>query len=1032
MQESKTKLSVFIPVYNGQETIERALDSILLQDVDFKFEIIVIDDKSTDDTKKILQEYQRKRNNIRVFENEKNMGKGFSVIKAYKAASGDYFHVLDSDDYFISYNKLQKQVEFLDKNPDYVAVAHNSIMLYKNNTLGFVSNLLQKRSYSYEEAVTNKFYFHTSSFMYRKIAEELPDIFLLEPMRGDSGLFFFHVFNSKKKVMYFSDISSVYNFHGSGIWSGMANKEKYALTVEMYKIYLERIIIDESSMEYRFWENKLQILLQQGQYIPPKRNIKTIEEVLLNCLDNLKKVYLPTVRHEAFKGMYCLRIVDELCEACGRIILHTQNHKLSSRNYNHDKIAILVSGFSPDGGGVFKEINELVKIFLEEGKFIEIYSSKQIESDRSVIEKYFNNSRVSYFEVNEWDSLSNKIKYLINALFISSPGRIYPFISHHDVVLNSVLQRGLGGSITIDYVFDHGLSTGINNSSIDKIIIKTISQAEALKKIIPTEKFIFLPPFVDDAYNQNPFQPLKNGMITTASASARQYKIDSNYRYAFEDLIPKVLLQTQGKHIHFGPLDRQFKNSILRNIEHLSGKKENFIQFDWVDNFSESLVENGVDLFIASFPIPSARILVEVMMAGIPIIYHTSEDALMTQSGDFCDKNQFCWKTPDELLSIVSQITEHELISKSKSSRLYYEMNNCREQARKRIIEEPNQKVEVYNTQRIEIIDLSETEFFKYDNSLFTNREKQNNRDNSSYVNGEKSAFIRRLRMKIKNILRRVLPTPARTFHGRIDEVINQLNELNQSMRLLQSRIDQTNESIGRIRGLLGENDIGKLTSEIMWAQIYNNTIENSDWLINKSVSPGRWAVGYPLLYVMFKVLEEEKPKRILELGLGQSTKIISQYADYMDDCVHDVVEHDEDWIAHFTKTNSLSNNTKICLLEMVSKKFENSDDNVFQYRGFRERFKNKKFDFIFVDGPIGTTLGEYSRVDLLTILPDCLSKTFIIIIDDTQRKGESHTAKHVMEILTKKEINYNSKEYYSLKHFYVISSIDHRFINSV
>lgn len=1057
-------------MYNEQETIGRALDSVLLQDTDFKFEVIVVDDKSTDGSAKVVQEYMKQFENIRLLQNNKNMGKGFSIMKAYEAALGEYFHILDADDYFISYNKLQKQVDFLDNNTDYVAVAHNSLMLFNDGQVSFISKVLQQRIYSYEEAVSQKFYFHTSSYMYRKIEQKLPDIFLIESMRGDSGLFFYHVFKSKKKVMYFPDISSVYHIHGQGIWSGMTNEEKYSLIVDLFRTYLDKIIVDKSMTEYKAVEDILNGLIEKGEFIPPEYDKKSIDEVLNYCRNNAAKIYSPTIRKEAFKGMYGMKIVDQLCEACGRIILHNRGRQLTNRDFNKDKIAILISGFSPNGGGVFREIRELIGILINEGRSIEIYSSNQINSDKSVLTTHFNNPKIKYIEIDESDSYSKQVEYLIDTLYESSPERIYLFVSHHDVVLNSAIQRGLGRSITLDYVFDHGLSLGIHNSSIDKLIIKTESQAEALSHAIPLEKLVLIPPFVEDVFNENPFQPLKNGTLTTASASARQYKIDSDYQYSFDEIIPKILGQTGGMHIHFGPLDTKFKAHIFDNIEQLKIEKDRFIHIDWADNFPKSLVEKGVDVFIASFPIPSALILVNVMMCGIPIIYHNAEDSLMPQSGDFCDRSQFLWKTPNDLYKIIRQINKQELMNKSASARQYYEAYNSREKAKVMIIEEKGHNINLQKHHGIKIHDLTETSFFQLDKSLFEKTEELKTNDgnetekmtteNNHNLNAadRHESFIMSPLAKIKGILGRILPSPANSFHKRMNDLTTEIQTANERLNWHQKElqkelrnIENVQQEIRKIKDnqqvylqeirqikdnqqtyiqevRLLKNEI----SEVLWAQVYNNTIENSDWLINKSVSPGRWAIGYPFLYVLYRVLNDVKPKSILELGLGESTKIISQYAESEKKCIHYVTEHDEDWISFFTKSNSLSNRTHISKHEIQNLPYKNKNENVMQYNGFYEKFSTHKFDLIIIDGPVGTTKGDYSRVDILKLLPGCLDNSFIMMIDDTQRLGELNTLQEIKGILTNSKIDYVAKEYFGQKSFCVISSTDLKFITSV
>ena len=65
---------------------------------------------------------------------------------------------------------------------------------------------------------------------------------------------------------------------------------------------------------------------------------------------------------------------------------------------------------------------------------------------------------------------------------------------------------------------------------------------------------------------------------------------------------------------------------------------------------------------------------------------------------------------------------------------------------------------------------------------------------------------------------------------------------------------------------------------------------------------------------------------------------------------------------------------------------------NVTKYVGFDEKLKEKSFDLMMIDGPYGYRSPDYSRVDILSILPDCLNDEFVILMDDCDRKGEQRT----------------------------------------
>ena len=70
-----------------------------------------------------------------------------------------------------------------------------------------------------------------------------------------------------------------------------------------------------------------------------------------------------------------------------------------------------------------------------------------------------------------------------------------------------------------------------------------------------------------------------------------------------------------------------------------------------------------------------------------------------------------------------------------------------------------------------------------------------------------------------------------------------------------------------------------RLQKEIYYSVLFNQVTQNSPWLNDKSFAPGRWAVDYCFLYTMYRALEVVRPKSILDIGLGQTTKMLSQYA---------------------------------------------------------------------------------------------------------------------------------------------------------
>lgn len=225
-----------------------------------------------------------------------------------------------------------------------------------------------------------------------------------------------------------------------------------------------------------------------------------------------------------------------------------------------------------------------------------------------------------------------------------------------------------------------------------------------------------------------------------------------------------------------------------------------------------------------------------------------------------------------------------------------------------------------------------------------------------------------------------------------------------------------------------------KVQKEILWANIFHDTIRGSRWFPDDiSLSPGRWALGYPALYALYRVLEEVQPKSVLELGLGQSTKLTSSYAKYKsftgENCEHIVIEHDKEWIQHFSRSFD-TKDINIIQLNMGEAAFSVQgigDVRVNVYEGFQEKLQGKKFDFIFIDAPSGSD--EYSRIDLINILPDCLNESFVIFMDDYNRIGEQRSVALITTILNEHHIRYCTGGYGGEKTSLLIVSEDLHFL---
>jgi len=114
------RVSVIIPTYNRAHVVGEAIDSVLAQTYQ-DFEIIVVDDGSTDNTREVLEDYARRHpDKMRVIYRQTNGGAGAARNDGIRASQGEYIAFLDSDDLYLP-NRLESAVRFLDEHPEYGA-----------------------------------------------------------------------------------------------------------------------------------------------------------------------------------------------------------------------------------------------------------------------------------------------------------------------------------------------------------------------------------------------------------------------------------------------------------------------------------------------------------------------------------------------------------------------------------------------------------------------------------------------------------------------------------------------------------------------------------------------------------------------------------------------------------------------------------------------------------------------------------------------------------------------------------------------
>lgn len=287
-------VSVCLITYNHEEYISTAINGVLNQKVDFEYELIIADDFSTDRTREIVLEYKKKHPKlIKLILQKKNVGPKKNWLDLLSAPKGKYVAYFEGDDYWTDPYKLQKQVDFLEANPDYVLTGHDAVVIDENGNKIKDSALHGSCCNGDASARELKqgFWVLSLSICFRNVLKEFPSKIAI----GDTALTSF--LGNYGKYKYFDDIKpAVYRVHSGGTWSLKSPSDKNNIRFNLFYNLREYYREINDSETAKFYTDTL---------------ISNVDEMFLNYLTRNRILEYSKKFFIAYKPLgrrVCLRI----------------------------------------------------------------------------------------------------------------------------------------------------------------------------------------------------------------------------------------------------------------------------------------------------------------------------------------------------------------------------------------------------------------------------------------------------------------------------------------------------------------------------------------------------------------------------------------------------------------------------------------------------------------------------------------------------------------------------------------------------
>lgn len=285
-------LSVCCVTYQHAAFIRQSVESMLAQETPFPFEICIGEDESQDGTREVCQELASKDKRIRLFlrsQSDPNRRTyaypaAYNWLQTLRACRGLYVAELEGDDYWTDSRKLQKQVAFLEANPDYTLSFHNALVIYQNADIRpHLFNRKPPRTLSARQIIEHEWLIPSASIVVRRtVVDRLPDDFRTFPS-GDLALSILAA--AAGKVHGFEECMSVYRKNQGGASHVVSVDAERAIQ------YWERVNAMLASLDralrgdyHRSFEKRILQNLRRIDYVRLKHGIQFSPRLLWNSL----------------------------------------------------------------------------------------------------------------------------------------------------------------------------------------------------------------------------------------------------------------------------------------------------------------------------------------------------------------------------------------------------------------------------------------------------------------------------------------------------------------------------------------------------------------------------------------------------------------------------------------------------------------------------------------------------------------------------------------------------------------------------
>lgn len=244
MSDEEPMVSVCCITYNHDKFIAQAIKGFLMQETKFNYEIVIGDDCSVDDTMNVIRAFKAKYpNRIKVVPSVKNVGVHQNLINTLEYCKGKYIALCEGDDYWTDPLKLQKQVDFLESNDDFVICCHYTQVVDQRNKPLYKHPRPVALIHSYFDLLAGKQEeTKTATLLYRNtppVNHIYTQPWFFDCFAGDKIFKLSATGQTGKKIYVIPEVMSCYRNHEGGVWSMIDSKKRMEMMINDFNLIIK-------------------------------------------------------------------------------------------------------------------------------------------------------------------------------------------------------------------------------------------------------------------------------------------------------------------------------------------------------------------------------------------------------------------------------------------------------------------------------------------------------------------------------------------------------------------------------------------------------------------------------------------------------------------------------------------------------------------------------------------------------------------------------------------------------------------------